>query len=102
MLLGAGPCSRRAAAIHRHRHAGRGPEETGAPRWGTPRTSPTSSTRLRMADAFYRPNRPPNPARQPQSGELLFEFPRGHDRFLCELRDHGAYGIEAQFWKNEE
>jgi hypothetical protein len=27
---------------------------------------------------------------------------KGHDRFLCELRDHGAYGIEAQFWKKEE
>jgi hypothetical protein len=27
---------------------------------------------------------------------------RCYDRFLCELRDHGVYGIEAQFWKNEE
>jgi hypothetical protein len=33
----------------------------------------------------------------------LFEFLRGHDRFLCELRDHGeTYGIEAQFYQNEE
>jgi hypothetical protein len=49
--------------------------------------------------AFYLPNRPP---RQPKPGEWLFAFLRGHDPFLCELRHHGAYGIEAQFWKNEE
>ena len=42
------------------------------------------------------------PLRQPQLDELLFEFLRGHDRFRCELRDHGEYGIEAQFFKNEE
>ena len=35
-------------------------------------------------------------------GELLFEFLRGHDRIRCELRDHGAYGVEAQFLINEE
>lgn len=33
--------------------------------------------------------------------ERLFEFLHGHDRFLCELHDHGSYGIEAQFWQNE-
>ena len=39
----------------------------------------------------------------PQHGKPLFEFLHGHDRYLCELRDHGeVYGIEAQFWKNEE
>jgi hypothetical protein len=32
----------------------------------------------------------------------LFEFLRGHDRFRCELRDHGPHGIEAQFFQNEE
>ena len=37
-----------------------------------------------------------------QPGGLLFEFLRGHDRFLCELRDHGPYGTEAQFYENEE
>jgi hypothetical protein len=31
-----------------------------------------------------------------------FEFRRGHDRFVCELRDHGGYGVEAQFFLNEE
>jgi hypothetical protein len=25
------------------------------------------------------------------------EFLLGHDRILCELRDHGPYGVEAQF-----
>jgi hypothetical protein len=26
----------------------------------------------------------------------------GPDRYLCELRDHGPYGVEAQFYQNEE
>ena len=34
--------------------------------------------------------------------ERLFEFLRGHDRILCELVDHGGYGVEAQFLTNEE
>jgi hypothetical protein len=40
-----------------------------------------------------------------QTGHLsepLFEFVRGHDRFLCELRYHGGYGVEARFYENEE
>jgi len=44
------------------------------------------------------------PVRQPQPGELLFEFyrERDHSRWRCELRDHGAvYGVEAQFFRNE-
>jgi hypothetical protein len=56
-----------------------------------------------MADdqPFYSPTYklPPPEPRQP--GELLFEFLRGHDRFLCELRDRGTYGTEAQFFHNE-
>jgi hypothetical protein len=32
----------------------------------------------------------------------LFEFLREHDRVLCERGDHGAYGIEAQLFLNEE
>ena len=36
-------------------------------------------------------------------GELLFELLRGHDRFRVELRDNGeTYGVEAQFYQNEE
>jgi hypothetical protein len=42
------------------------------------------------------------PPRQTQPGEKLFEFLLGHDRIRCELRDHGPYGIEAQFYRNEE
>jgi hypothetical protein len=53
-------------------------------------------------DDWYKPRRPPAPSRQPKSGELLFEFLHGHDRILCELRDHGdVYGVEAQFFRNE-
>ena len=39
------------------------------------------------------------PVRQPKPGELLFEFyvERTHRFMRCELRDHGQYGVEAQF-----
>ena len=56
-------------------------------------------------DDWYKPHRPPEPPRQPQPGELLFEFyrERDHSRWRCELRDHGdPYGVEAQFFQNEE
>jgi len=35
-------------------------------------------------------------------GELLFEFVRelDHARFRCELRSHGEWGIEAQWFKD--
>jgi hypothetical protein len=26
----------------------------------------------------------------------------GHVRWVCELQDHGQWGIEAQFFRNEE
>ena len=42
------------------------------------------------------------PQRQLQPGEKLFEFLVGHKRHLCELRDHGKWGTEAQFFVNEE
>jgi hypothetical protein len=58
-------------------------------------TSPANKDALRW-DA-----RKPAP-RQKQVGELLFEFLVGHDRMRCELRDHGKYGVEAQFFRNEE
>lgn len=44
----------------------------------------------------------PDPPRVARPGELLLEFLRGHDRIRCELRDHGAYGVEAQFIANED
>jgi hypothetical protein len=55
-----------------------------------------------LSDTFYTTNRPPAPPRQRQPGERLFEFLHGPDRYLVELGDHGAYGVEAQFWRNEE
>ena len=58
-----------------------------------------------MSDNFYKPNHPPAPPRQPQPGERLFEFvvKRNNARWLCELRDEGShYGVEAQFFQNEE
>jgi len=42
----------------------------------------------------------PTPSRP--SRELLFEFLHGHTRIRCELVDHGDYGVEAQFLRNEE
>jgi hypothetical protein len=49
--------------------------------------------------AGYKPK--PPASRQPEPGELLFEFVIGHDRYRCELRDHGErYGVEAQFLLN--
>jgi hypothetical protein len=50
-------------------------------------------------DDWYKPHRPPIPPRQAQPGELLFEFhvAATHRFYRVELRDHGAYGVEAQF-----
>jgi hypothetical protein len=33
-------------------------------------------------------------------GGQLFEFRKGSDHYACELRDHGEFGIEAQFLLN--
>lgn len=56
-------------------------------------TSPTNQSKLLH-------NAPKDPPRVPRVGELLFEFLRGHDRFRCELRDHGEYGVEAMFLRD--
>lgn len=50
-------------------------------------------------DDWYKPHRPPSPPRQPMPGELLFEFyvARTHTFWRVELRDHGEFGVEAQF-----
>ncbi|HZT75501.1 MAG TPA: hypothetical protein VFA27_02510 [Vicinamibacterales bacterium] len=42
------------------------------------------------------------PSATPRPREKLFEFLRGHDRWLCELVDLERWGVEAQFFKNEE
>jgi hypothetical protein len=43
-----------------------------------------------------RTRRPP----PPPSSEPLFEFPRGGDQFVCELRNAGRWGVEARFLRN--
>ena len=50
-------------------------------------------------DDWDKPNLPPRPPRQPTPGELLFEFhvAATHTFYRVELRDHGPYGVEAQF-----
>lgn len=64
-----------------------------------PRQSPQGPSRT-PSEPFEAPTRT-DPPWQPEPGELLFAFVRGRDRFLCELRDHGHWGVEAQFFKNE-
>jgi len=34
--------------------------------------------------------------------ERLFEFLHDHDRFRCELRYQGEWGVEAMWLRNEE
>lgn len=50
-------------------------------------------------EPFYTPGKKPPAPRQAKPGELLFEFYAELRRktYRCELRDHGKYGIEAQF-----
>jgi hypothetical protein len=52
-----------------------------------------------MRDEHYSPFGPMPPVRVAQPGELLFEFhvPSMHTFYRVELRDHGEYGVEAQF-----
>jgi hypothetical protein len=50
---------------------------------------------------FYAPDRHRAP-QEAKASEGLFEFLRGHEGFPCELRDHGKWGIEAQFYRKEE
>ena len=54
-------------------------------------------------DAFYRPNRPPTPLRQPKPGEPLWSLRRNHLTWSCELRFHGeSWGWEAQILREGE
>jgi hypothetical protein len=55
-----------------------------------------------MTGHFHAPNRKPAVLRQSHPRERLFEFLRGHDRFLCELRDDGPHGVTAQFLEYED
>lgn len=43
------------------------------------------------------------PVRQRVPGELLFSFRApNHRQVDCELRDHGEYGVEVQFYIDRE
>jgi hypothetical protein len=56
---------------------------------------------MRQEDLLFNHKR--RPPRQPQPGEVLFEFPIGPARVHCELRDHGpAAGVEAMFYQDGE
>ena len=48
---------------------------------------------------FRKPDLQPRLMRELQ---LLFEFRKGTDSYACELRDHGEFGVEAQFLLNGE
>jgi hypothetical protein len=52
---------------------------------------------------FYSANRATAPRRQPLPGVKLSKcyLERDPCALALRLRDHGAYGIEAQFWENE-
>jgi hypothetical protein len=39
---------------------------------------------------------------EPRPPERLFEFCRDHDRYVGELHDFGAQGVEARVFKNLE
>jgi hypothetical protein len=51
---------------------------------------------------WYAPNHVPKVIDRRRPREALFAFQRDADRFVCELVDHGPYGIEAQFFQNED
>jgi hypothetical protein len=51
---------------------------------------------------FYSPTWKPAPKAPREPGERLFELLLGHDRFHCELRNHGEFGVEAQFFLKDE
>jgi hypothetical protein len=53
---------------------------------------------MRQEDLLFNHTR--RPPRRPKPGERLFEFQRGPDGIVCERRDHGPYGVEAQFLEN--
>jgi len=64
----------------------------------------TSRYRVGVSDdAFYRPNRPSTPRRQPKPGEPLWFLRRDHLTWSCEFRFHGeSYGWDAQLLREGE
>ena len=53
-----------------------------------------------MADEPYTPFAKRAPRRSSPPGELLWTLSRGDRRIMCELRDDGPYGCEAQLLRN--
>jgi hypothetical protein len=51
-------------------------------------------------EPFYSPKAKPAPLRRRRPGERLFEFRKGSDHYVGELRYHGEFGVEAQFLLN--
>jgi hypothetical protein len=53
-----------------------------------------------MDPKFMRHDAPRPAPRQPTPGEHLFTMRRAGEAIVCELRDHGEFGCEAQFLLN--
>jgi hypothetical protein len=51
-------------------------------------------------EPFYKPDRKPAPVRLGKPGGRLFEFRKDVNHYVCELRNHGEWGTEAQFLLN--
>lgn len=64
----------------------------------------TYRTRRRVMtdEPFTTPGHRPAPRAADAGRDALRVLPRADTRWLCELRDHETYGIEAQFWEHEE
>jgi hypothetical protein len=54
------------------------------------------------AEPFYAPDHKPAPPRQPKRGEPLWAILKDGQQLECELRDHGAWGVEVQVYRDRE
>jgi hypothetical protein len=52
-------------------------------------------------EPFYAPEDKPAP-RQPRPGERLWTVRKEGRQLDCELRDHGAWGVEVQVYRERE
>jgi hypothetical protein len=51
---------------------------------------------------FYAPDHKPAPPRPRQPGEHLWTIQKDGHQLDCELRDHGAWGVEVQIYRERE
>jgi hypothetical protein len=58
--------------------------------------TPTDDSYMSSTKSTRRPNREATPT------ERLFAFNREQDRFTCELRKVGRWGVEARFLRNQQ